>query len=175
MSIFHPNDPDTQREQRLIVLMSRHKTQLMRMAYMYLGDAALAEDAVQETFLKAYAHLHSFRGESSEATWLTRICINVCKNQRRSAWFRHRQQAIPLENAPDAGQEDAHPDDTVLKAVMSLPEKDKQVILLRYYQEMTVPDVAKVLHISTSSAASRLNRAKMHLRELLKGWYFDEE
>lgn len=67
MSVFHPNDPDTQREQRLIALMSRHKTQLMRMAYMYLGDAALAEDAVQETFLKAYAHLHHFRGESADA------------------------------------------------------------------------------------------------------------
>lgn len=164
MSVFHPNDPDTQREQRLIALMSRHKTQLMRMAYMYLGDAALAEDAVQETFLKAYVHLHRFRGESSEATWLTRICINVCKDQRRTAWFRHRQQALPLESAPDAGQEDALPDDTVLKAVMSLPEKDKQVILLRYYQEMTVPDVAKVLHITVSSATSRLNRAKAHLR-----------
>ncbi len=175
MSIFHRETPDAQREQELIQLMAQHKTQLMRMAYMYLGDLALAEEAVQDTFLKAYAHLDRFRGESSKGTWLTKIAINTCKDMRRTSWFRNRKNTVTLDCVPDCGEEDTYTDDTVLKAVMALSDKDKQVILLRFYQNMTVPEVAHVLSISVSGATSRLNRAKDHLRSMLKGWYFDEE
>ncbi|MBQ8616456.1 MAG: sigma-70 family RNA polymerase sigma factor [Oscillospiraceae bacterium] len=175
MSIFHREISDAQREQELIQLMAQHKTQLMRMAYMYLGDLALAEEAVQDTFLKAYAHLDRFRGDSSKETWLTRIAINTCKDIRRTAWFRNRKNTTSFDAIPECWENDTYSDDTVLQAVMSLSDKDKQVILLRYYQDMTVPEVAHVLSISVSSAASRLNRAKGHLRNMLKGWYFDEE
>ena len=175
MSILHRDMTDAQREQELISLMAQHKTQLMRMAYLYLGDLFLAEEAVQDTFIKAYAHLERFRGESSAETWLMRIAINTCKDLRRTAWFRHREKSAPLEALPERGAEDVYADDTVLRAVMALSVKDKQVILLRYYQEMTVPEVARVLSISVASATSRLNRAKAHLRAALKGWYFDEE
>ena len=153
MSILPIRMTDTQREQELAQLMADYKTQLMRIAYMYLGDEALAEDAVQDTFIKAYNHMDRFRGESSKKTWLTRIIINTCKDARKYTYS----------------------DDTVLQAVMNLSERDKQMILLRFYQEMTVPEIAKVLRIPVSNATSRLNRAKAHLRESLKGWYFDEE
>lgn len=175
MSIFHREMTDAQREQELIQLMAQYKTQLMRMAYMYLGDLPLAEEAVQDTFMKAYTHLDRFRGDSSRETWLMRIAINTCKDLRRTGWFRHRKNTTTLDTVPEQGEEDAYPDDTVLQAVMALPDKDKQVILLRYYQDMTVPEVAQALSISVSSAASRLNRAKAHLRSLLKGWCFNEE
>lgn len=175
MSIFHREMTDAQREQELTSLMAQYKTRLMRMAYLYLGDLSLAEEAVQDTFLKAYAHLERFRGDSSKETWLMRIVINTCKDLRRTAWFRHRANTAPLDIVTDRGQEDVYPDDTVLTAVMALSDKDKQVILLRYYQELTVPEVARVLSISVASATSRLNRAKAHLRHALKGWYFDED
>ena len=70
-------------ESQLTALMSAHRTSLVRLAYLYLGDSALAEDAVQETFLKAWRHWESFREESAEKTWLTRIAINTCKDIRR--------------------------------------------------------------------------------------------
>lgn len=175
MSIFRREMPDAQREQELMLLMAQHKTRLMRMAYMYLGDLALAEEAVQDTFVKAYAHLDRFRGDAGKGTWLVRICINTCKDMRRTAWFRNRKNTAPLDVLPEWGENDTYSDDTVLQAVMALSDRDKQVILLRYYQEMTVPEVAQVLSISVSGAASRLNRAKGHLRNMLKGWYFDEE
>ena len=66
MSILPIRMTDTQREQELVQLMAIYKTQLMRIAYIYLGDEALAEDAVQETFIKAYTHMDCFRGESSK-------------------------------------------------------------------------------------------------------------
>lgn len=175
MSIFYQETSDVLKEQELIQLMAQHKTQLMRMAYMYLDDLSLAEEAVQDTFLKAYTHLDRFRGDSSKATWLTKIAINTCKDIRRAAWFRHRKNTVSMDAIPECGKADAYTDDTVLSAVMALPDKDKQVILLRYYQEMTVPEVAQVLSISVAGATSRLNRAKNRLRTMLKGWYFDEE
>lgn len=175
MSVFRQGMTDAQREQALIQLMSQHKTQLMRMAYMYLGDLSLAEEAVQDTFLKAYAHMERFRGEASEATWLTRIAINTCKDVRRTAWFRTRSKAVALESVAERGREDPVTDDTVLQAVMALSDREKQVILLRYYQCMTVPELAQALGISVACANSRLNRAREHLRSALKGWYFDEE
>lgn len=175
MNMFHREMTDAQREQELIQLMAEHKTQLMRMAYLYLGDLPLAEEAVQDTFMKAYTHLDRFRGDASWETWLVRIAINTCKDLRRTAWFRNRKNIAALDAAPEQGEEDTYSDNTVLNAVMALPDKEKQVILLRYYHAMTVPEVAHVLSISVSSAASRLNRAKAHLRSTLKGWCFDEE
>ena len=175
VSILPLRMTDAQREQELMKMMTDYKTQLMRIAYMYLGDEALAEDAVQDTFVKAYTHIDRFRGEASKKTWLTRIIINTCKDARKSAWFRNRASTTTLDAVPEQGQTDTYSDDTVLQAVMNLSERDKQMILLRFYQEMTVPEIAKVLRIPVSNATSRLNRAKAHLRESLKGWYFDEE
>lgn len=166
---------DAERETALIRMMEQHRTHLIRMAYLYLNDRALAEDAVQETFLKAYAHMNDFRGESSEKTWLLRIAINTCKDMRRSAWLRWMKRTVSLDTVPERGREDCYPDDTMLKAVMRLPEKDKQVILLRYYQEMKVHEIAFVLQVPVANATSRLKRARDRLLKSLKGWYFDEE
>ena len=65
MPPLRPMMTDAEREALLCQMMAEHKTALVRMAYLYLGDLGLAEDAVQETFLKAYAHLERFRGDSS--------------------------------------------------------------------------------------------------------------
>lgn len=168
-------DAAAEREQTLLRLMETYRSDLVRMAYLYLGDRALAEDATQETFLKAYKHLASFRGESSEKTWLMRIAINTCRDLRRSAWFRRMRRTASLDEARISSAEDHYRDDTVLRAIMALPQRDKQVILLRYYQEMKVSQIARVLNVPEANAASRLKRARDKLRQALKGWYFDEE
>ena len=179
MSWFQTSRPSSMdadaREALLARLMAEHGDMLVRLAYLCLGDAALAEDAVQEAFYKAYRHLDAFRGESAERTWLSRIVINTCKDMRRSPFMRYFQRTVPIEHAERRGQEQAWRDDSVLKAVMALPEKDRQVILLRYYQELPVRQVARIVGSSESAVASRLVRAKERLREALKEWYFDEE
>ena len=65
------------REQTLVQMVNEHQRALLNLCYMYLHDAALAEDAVQETFLKAYRSLERFRGDCGQKTWLMRIAINV--------------------------------------------------------------------------------------------------
>ena len=163
------------REEILVRMMSEYGDMLVRLAYLCLGDAALAEDAVQEAFLKAYRRLDTFRGESAEKTWLSSIVINTCKDMRRSSFMRYFQRTVPIENAEWYGKEQVWRDDSVLQAVMALPEMDKQVILLRYYQELPVSKVARIVGASESAVASRLMRAKDKLRAALKEWYFDEE
>ena len=71
-------------------LMEQYGSSLLRMSALYLKDADLAQDAVQETFIKAYRHLKDYRGDSSEKTWLTTICVNTCRDMLRTAWFRHQ-------------------------------------------------------------------------------------
>jgi len=164
-----------QKEEWLTRSMAEHGTPLLRMAYVYLGDRALAEDAVQETFLKAYRALDRFRGESSERTWLTRIAMNTCVSMRRTAWMRTVWSSPALEALPEPAGEDERRDDTVLQAVMALPDKLKQVVLLRYYRDMKVSEVAEALRISPNAVSVRLGRARSQLRAALKGWYFDAE
>lgn len=65
-------------------LMEQYGSSFLRMSALYLKDASLAQDAVQETFLKAYRHLGDYRGESSEKTWLTTICVNTCRDMLRN-------------------------------------------------------------------------------------------
>ena len=76
-------------------LMEEYGSALLRMCALYLKDADLAQDAVQDTFVKAYRHLREYRGESSEKTWLTSIAMNVCRDYLRTAWFRHISRVDP--------------------------------------------------------------------------------
>ena len=71
-------DPDNSRDQVLVQMVNQYQGMLLRMCYVYLRDMEQAKDATQETFLKAYKSLASFRGDCSEKSWLIRIAINIC-------------------------------------------------------------------------------------------------
>ena len=90
--------PDSSQEYLLTKLIDQYHVALLQMCYMYLHDRALAEDAVQETFLKAYKSMAAFRGDCSEKTWLMRIALNTCRDMKRSAWFRHNDRRITPED-----------------------------------------------------------------------------
>ena len=155
-------------------LMEQYGSSLLRMSALYLKDADLAQDAVQETFVKAYRHLNDYRGESSEKTWLTAICVNTCRDMLRTAWFRH-QCRIDLDSLPERPADFAFPDNTVLTEVMRLPAKYREVVLLRYYEGLKLKEVASALRLSEGKVRSRLNKAGDLLRDRLKEWYYDEE
>lgn len=158
--------PDSIREERLRRLMAQYSTDLLRMSCVYLRDASLAEDAVQETFVKAYHAMASFRGDSSEKTWLMRIAINTCKDMRRSAWFRYVDRSVALDTLPEPSQPARREDEALTAQVMRLPRRLMEAVLLYYYQGMGVQDIADSLHIAASTVSTRLKRA----REMLRGW-----
>ena len=160
-------------EQDFCHLVEQYQTALLRMCYIYLHDMAMAEDAVQETFLKAYKSATEFRRDSSEKTWLMRIAINTCRDIQRTAWFRHVDRRVKLEllREPSTQVEEANQDLTL--AIMKLPNKLKEVVMLRYYQDMKISEIATALNLSPSSVSGRLGRAMDKLRTVLERGYFN--
>ena len=139
-----------------------------------LGDAHLAQDVVQETFLRAYQHRSRFRGnsEASEKAWLTRIAINLCRDQQRSKWFRLVDRRVPVEELPLASPQASDEEIQLYTAVLSLPLKFREVILLHYYQDLPARDIAQALHITTSSVSRRISKAQQLLKKSLERWDF---
>ncbi len=163
-------EPDSRRDQTIERLIVQYQTQLLRLCYVQLHDRAQAEDAVQETFLKAFRGFAQFRGESSEKTWLTRIAVNTCRDYQRGGWFRHTDRSVTPEMLPVAADTQPDMEDYDLSlAVMRLPRKLREVILLYYYQDMGTEEIAETLGIAQSSVSNRLKRGREKLRGLLEG------
>ena len=157
-------------EAQLGILMRQYKAELLRVCYLYLRDASLAEDAAQETFVKAYQALENYRGEGSEKAWLMRIAVNTCKDMRRSAWHKYVDRRIKPEALPTtASQPFSTQDETLTLAVMALPRKLMDAVILYYYQGMDLREVADALDIAVSTVSTRLRNARMRLADALKG------
>jgi len=154
--------------------MEEYEQSLLRTCFAYLGDLALAEDAVQETFLKAWKGYSGFRGESQEKTWLMRIAINTCKDVRRSAWFRHTDRATSLDQLPEGSVPFEMEDDTLTRAVMALKRPVKEAVLLCWYQQLSADEAAEALGVSRSTVYSRLEKARTILHKELEAWYYEE-
>ena len=154
-------------------LMQQHGSRLLRLCALSLRDASLAQDAVQDTFMKAFHRFDQYRSDAEALTWLTSIAINVCRDYRRTAWFRHVDKRVEADALPNAA-EFTFPDHTVINAVTNLPPRYREVILLRYYQHMKQKDIAATLRISDRAVRQRLQKATAILREQLKEWYEDE-
>ena len=153
-------------------LMSEYGTELLRVCYFYLKDVHQAEDAAQESFIKAYTSLHSFRGGHIKA-WLMRIAINTCKDYLRSFWFKRVDRKVSLDDLSPIAAGALEYDGTVFDEVMNLPLKHREVILLRYYQGFALAEIGEVLGLTVTGVQSRLERAKRLLHQKLERWYFD--
>lgn len=163
----------TDAQEILDQLMQQHGSRLLRLCTLNLRDASLAQDAVQDTFMKAFHRFDQYRGDAEALTWLTSIAINVCRDYHRTTWFRHVDKRVEADALPHAA-DFSFPDHTVINAVTSLPPRYREVILLRYYQHMKQKDIAAALRISDRAVRQRLQKATAILREQLKEWYEDE-
>ena len=150
-------------------LVESYQLPLRRMCCVWLRDRDLAEDAVQETFFKAWKGAPSFRGECSEKTWLMRIAVNVCRDMRRSAWHRHVDGRTPIDHLPEAAVPFQERDDTMIRALCRLPEKQREAVLLYFYQDMSLQEIGDALGRSPSAISRRIEGAKKALRRHLKG------
>lgn len=162
-------------EMDLARLLSLYGDDLLRICFLYLRDYHLAEDALQDTFEKALKSYGRFRGECAEKTWLTRIAINVCKNQLRTPWQRRRvDDAAFLERLSiERGAVD-DPGEPLALSIAKLAPKYKTVVLLFYYEEMKLKEIAAALRIPEATVSTRLARARTQLKKTVKEWYDDE-
>ena len=161
-------DPD-RKEERIERMVLQHQLPLLKLCYAYLHDEELAKDAVQETFIKAYRNLNSFKETASEKTWLSRIAINTCKDLRRTSWFRHVDRSITLDMIPEPLSPVEPEDESLTIEIMKLPAKLKEVALLCWFQGMTYSEAAEALGISLQAVGSRLDRARRKLRSVMEG------
>ena len=149
------------RIKRLSAWIVQYGDAIRRTCFLYLGDRELAEDAFQDTFLKAWRCMAQFEGRdgSNEKTWLMRIAINTCHDYHRSRWFRHIDMRQALEELPGCQIPSFEEDETLLLDITRLPEQQKQVVLLRYYHDMSVGEVAQTLGIGAAAVRYRLGKA----------------
>ncbi|MBQ7865332.1 MAG: RNA polymerase sigma factor [Clostridia bacterium] len=160
-------------EALVVEWMAQYGTDVKRLCLMLLKDLPLAEDAAQETFLKAWRSYAGFRQEAGEKTWLMHIALNVCRDMLRTHWFRRFDRGITPEELPLA-YDPAWPDPTLAAAIAALPLHQREAILLRYWQGMEVGEIARTMGCSINTVKSNLQRGKRRLKERLERWYYDE-
>jgi len=161
-------------------LVLRYQRQVYNLAYRMLGNAEDAGDLVQETFLRAYGALASFRQDASFLTWLYKIASNLCIDQLRS---RKAKGALSLDVELEEGREPAADNritgpeesavrdavqEVVHRAIMNLPERYRVVVVMRHLQDMSVDEIARALNLPTGTVKTHLFRAREMLRERLR-------
>ena len=154
-------------DEEITRLVEEHQLALLRLCFAYLHDQALTEDAVQETFIKAYRKLDQFRGNANVKTWLSSIAINCCRDIYRGSWFRHIDRSVSVDTLP-ARTDEPNPDgDAVTVEVMKLLVRLREVVLLYYFEDMNTTEIAETLRISQQAVSGRLLRARARLRKAL--------
>lgn len=157
----------------LDALVSRHHAAVYEVTYRVLGDPDAAADAAQDTFMRALAALHTFRGEAAFRTWLLKIAANVARSVGRKTT---RRREVALEAVPEQG---SGADDPARRAVVraeaeraaraleELPEKQRLAVTLRIHQDLSHREIGEVIGSSEGAARVNYHLGIKRLRELL--------
>lgn len=148
--------------------------------YFFRGDTAAASDVTQQVFLKLIAGIGQFRGEAGFSTWLYRLVVNTCTDGARQgkaralAVDRAALEALPRSDSPEEELARAQMANSVQLAVSALPPKFRLAILLRYFEDLSYDEMARVLNCSVGTVGSRLSRGHRLLADRLaplKNWF----
>jgi len=156
-------------------LMRRYQQRVYWVARRIVGDHAEADDVVQETFVKAYLALGDFRGESGIYTWLYRIAVNLALNAVRKrqvvTYLRESEllnQMLPSGDDPSANVEEEETASALRQAVDRLPEKQRAVFIMRYYDELSYEEIAAVLKTSVGGLKANYFHALRKIQTALR-------
>ena len=153
------------------VLLERHHASVHRLCWSMLGHAPDADDAAQETFVRAYQSLGRYDSTRAFSPWLRGIAANVCMQALRRRSRRSDRQisldAQPREPAAPAEPERPELADEALEALASIEETYRLPLTMFYLGEVTVAEVAEALEITAGAARVRLHRGREKLREIL--------
>ena len=150
-------------------IIHEHNDYLLQLSYLYVKDWNAAEDIVQDVFINYWIKSEQFQEQSSLRTYLTRMAINQCKDYLKS--WRYRTQTltnifpgkIRLKNQLIMQDEQL----IVADAVLTLPIQFREVIILYYFEELTIREIAKIIDLSESTIKYRLKTAKERLKKKL--------
>ncbi|RTQ94019.1 sigma-70 family RNA polymerase sigma factor [Lysinibacillus telephonicus] len=156
-------------------IMIEYGDELVRLAFSYVKDIGIAKDMVQNTFIKCYKNLDSFRFDAQIKTWLYRITINECKDYLKSWNYKKVQVRSILSEttrsilpSTEKAVIDKYTNEEIKDNIFSLPKMYREVIYLYYYDSLKTEEIADVLDIPVNTVKTRLRRAKQKLESMIK-------
>jgi RNA polymerase sigma-70 factor (ECF subfamily) len=167
------------------ILVSRHQTSVLNLAYRFVGDRTQAKDLAQEVFIRVWQAAKTYKPEAKFKTWLYRIATNLCLNElksaRRKRWFSFNQSDEDSRVAIEERLADSAPsaEDLLLEkersrqisdALQSLPENQRMALILKRYDDVSYQEIAQIIGCSVPAVESLLVRAKRALQEKLKNY-----
>lgn len=149
-------------------IVRRWQNRLINLAWQFCRDRVLAEDMAQDVFVKAFRSLSAFRGEAAFSTWLTAIAVNTYRSRLRA----EGQPLVSLDperalaSGHDAlqGMEERERGEAVRRAVLKLPERYREAILVFYFKEKNLAEAARILGVVEGTLKARLHRGRELLR-----------
>lgn len=154
------------------VLVERYKDMVYNVAYRMFGDADLAQDLAQESFISAYNNLKNFRYDSKFSTWLYRIAINKCKD-----YLKGKRQHVPIDEVSETAFTKSNPEEDISKkqimdkvqaAINMLPEDYREAIVLKHIEGLDYREMEVILNLSANALKVKTHRGREMLRRLLK-------
>jgi RNA polymerase sigma-70 factor, ECF subfamily len=154
-------------------LVRNHAQGVMNVVYRMCGDLHIAEDAAQETFIQAWTHLSSYRPQTSLRNWLYRIAVNAATDMLRKnkRILPGAMEDMPLTDGgpgPETLVSQQERIELVQKAILSLPDVSRAVLVLREYEELSYQEISATLDIPVGTVMSRLNYARKLLKDKLE-------
>ncbi|MFZ5813771.1 MAG: RNA polymerase sigma factor [Bacillota bacterium] len=154
---------EADRREAFAALYSQMAPRLYRTALGILGNPHDAADALQEAGLKGYRYFHSLKDPAAGAAWLTRILVNACHDvgAKRSRMIPSGLEVLPAAGAPAATEEWE-----TLQALQGLPPEQRTTVVLRFFQDLSIPQIAGVMGVPEGTVKSRLHASLGRLRRL---------
>lgn len=143
-------------------LIEKYSDMLIRISYSYMKNLSDAEDISQDVFIKLLEKKPSFENTEHEKAWLLRITMNLCKDKLKSAYFK---KTAPLEGDFIHVTKE---DNEIIEAVLGLPLKYRSIVLMYYYEDYSISQVANILNLKESTVGSQLSRARKLLKPIHK-------
>jgi len=167
-------------------LVLRHKTKVFNLCYWTMGDYEEANEMAQESFIKAFRGIKSFRFEAAFSTWLYQIALNTCRNRVKSGQHKRKRRTLSLDEpirrdgrggsmdirngnpGPHEILEEKEREALIRKAIAALPEDQRTAVTLRDIQGFSYEEIRDIMGVNIGTVKSRLARARLALSEKLR-------
>ncbi|WP_373876428.1 RNA polymerase sigma factor [Paenibacillus spongiae] len=157
------------------ILVKRHYKSVFAYLYRYSGDYHTSYDLTQETFIKMVRHIDNLSQEESFKHWLLKIALNTCRDYYRSRSYKARQLSNEwTEETADSSYHQVDiidsriESDSVKSAVMELPDYQRETIILRFYQDLKIKDIADLTSVGEPTVKSRINQGLSKLKAIME-------
>ncbi|MBM7649513.1 RNA polymerase sigma-70 factor (ECF subfamily) [Bacillus ectoiniformans] len=163
-------------------IVELYKEKVYQICFRMLWNRHEAEDAAQETFIKAFINIHTYNPDKKFTTWLYRIATNLCIDKIRKAkpdyhldaevagtdGLNMYSQISSDDKLPEEEVESMELQETIQSAILKLPEKYRSVIVLKYIEELPLQDISEILDLPLGTVKTRVHRGREALRKYLR-------